>query len=99
HFWHWELEPLTITRLTERARSSCAATRDARSWHQHGLDDLAGVHGGERLLPLVELPLAADDRIDVQLPGREQLNHPLPNRPVVTETALQPHVLLHQRIQ
>src|SRR2546427_98894 len=51
--------------------------------HQHGLGDLAGVHGGKCLPPLVKLPPAANNRVKVQLAGGQQLNHPLPDRPVV----------------
>ena len=67
--------------------------------HQHRLHDLAGVHCFERFLPALEFPLAANDRIDVELAGGEQLDHAFPDGPVVAEAALEADVLLHERVE
>ena len=56
---------------------------------QHRLDDAAGVHLLEGLVPFAERPDAADDRFDVQQARREQSDDALPDRPVVAEASLQ----------
>ena len=67
--------------------------------HQDGLHDLAGMHGPESGLPVLELPESAHHRTEVELVGGQQAEDALPDRPVVAEAALQGDVFLHERIK
>src|SRR5262245_6677463 len=59
----------------------------------------ARMHGLERLVPLCDRPHAAGDRLHIERARGDHADHSLPNRPVVTEAALQRHVFLHESIQ
>lgn len=66
---------------------------------QNAFDDGTRMHLMKRIVPLIDRPNAADDRPHIQRSTAKQRQHTFPNRPVVTEAALQRHVLLHQRVQ
>ena len=57
------------------------------------------MHGLEGFFPALQFPLAADDGIDVELAGGEQLDHAFSDGPVVAEAALEADVLLHKRVE
>src|SRR3954471_2081494 len=70
-----------------------------KSWLEHTLYDLAGVHCVERLSPLPEGRHAVKQRREGDFAGCQKSKHPFPDRPVVGKAALQSHSFLHQRIE
>jgi hypothetical protein len=50
-------------------------------------------------VPFCERPFAADDWPHIEASTAEQLDDTFPDGPVMTEAALQAHILLHQRIE
>src|SRR5688572_11901880 len=85
-FWHLDLWSLELAPLRGLRPEDC-------------FHDLPRVHFLERLMPRFERPHAAKNRPDIELTGCEQRQHAFPNGPVVTETALERDVLLHERVE
>src|SRR5512134_3427696 len=104
----------TPARRAPRATSSASAivVRSRETWvvtgpgmflhlrrGQDGLDDLAPLHLLEAGLPVLKGEDTADERGDVERFRAEERDHPLPDRPVVAEAALQPDRLLDDRVE
>src|SRR5436190_17361701 len=87
--------PLSVG-IWELEVGSCLAP--GPSGQKHTLDHPPLVHAVEGVAPAVETRAKADDEFRAREAGSQQLDHTFPNRPVVAERSLEPHVLLHERV-